>query len=227
MANEKLDLEDFLNEELLGIKPKKVKKKKEKLEWKEADTKDLLEQDDEKKKNKDDVEYVDSENTRTGDEDDSNPKLGNKHDNEKDKKSDTPNLSPEKVNHITQGKKVMEVTLELSGQDYGTADIGDEEYASITGLSSLLSFFDVNTEKLQDPKTATESLNLTARETVSQAENTITLTMRTNQNDGTISINVLVNELGQPQDNMQQAITYFNNVYQNNILNVINKEVRG
>ena len=226
MANENLDLEDFLNEELLGIKPKKVKKKKEKLEWKEADTSEIFEQEDEKKKNSDkDVEYTDDENTRTGEEDNSNPKIGSKDD--KEKESDVPKIEPDKVNHTTQGKKVMEVTLELSGQDYGTADIGDEEYASITGLSSLLSFFDVDTKKLQDPNTTTESLNLTARETISQAENTITLTMRTNQNDGTISINVLVNELGQPQDNMEQAITYFNNVYQTNILNVINKEVRG
>lgn len=212
-----LDLEDFLNEELLGIKPK-PKKKEKKIEWEESNPNEIFEEEDKKEEEPDE-----EEDSRSG-ESEKEPKEGDRKEKEKD---DGPKITPEKVKHETQGKKVMEVSLSLSGQDYGTADIGDEEYASITGISSLLGFFDVDTNKIQDPNASTESLTLEVKETISQSQNSATLTMRTNKNDGTISINVLVNDMGQSQDNMAAAINYFNNAYQINILNVINKEVRG
>lgn len=222
MANENLDLEDFLNEELLGIKPKNEKKAKKKIEWKESNPNDIFEEDEKKSDEADD-----DENSRAAaSAEDDSPKEDSIEDKKK-KEKDSPKITPEKVDHKTQGKKVMEVSLSLSGQDYGTVDIGDEEYASVTGISSLLGFFNIDTNKIQDPKTSTESLTLEVKETISQSQNFATLTMRTNENDGTISINVLVNDMGQPQENMPAAIKYFNNAYQINILNVINKEVRG
>lgn len=211
---ENLDLEDFLNEQLLGTKPKSKLKKKE-IKWEESNPNKIFEESEDDENNE-----GDTEDSRSGDEEGNEPK------ETKEKDDDSPKITPEKVKHETLGKKVMEISLSLSGQDYGTADIGDEEYASITDLSALLSFFNIDTNKIQDPKTSTESLTLDVKETISQSQNSTTLTMRTNKNDGTISINVLVNEMGQTHNSMPAAINYFNSAYQINILNVINREIR-
>ncbi len=217
----KSNLEDFLNEELLDIKPKKNKSKK-KIEWKETDTEELLEQDEKKEKENEGDKEEDSEDTRSGEEDDNEPKVGSRDD---EKKKDAPKIKPKKPKHEPQGKKVMEISLSLSGEDYGNVEIGDEEYAAITGLSSLLSFYDIDARKVADASTATESLTLTVKEIVSQVQNNVSLMMRTNIDD-TLSINILVNEMGQPFSDMTQAIDYFNNQYQTHILNTINREIR-
>lgn len=219
------NLEDFLNEELLGVKPPK-KKKEKKVEWRESDPKDILgEADDsnpkvdEKGKNKEDDSNneTDDEDARASDDDGKTEP--------KPDEDDSFKIEPEKPNHTPKGKKVMEISLSLSDSDFGEVEIGDEEYASVTNLSSLLSFYSIDTKKLTDPNTTTETLNLSVKEVISQIGNSISIMMQLNT-DETISINVLVNEMGQTFQNVEGAISYFNNQYQNNILNVVNKEVR-
>jgi len=226
------NLEDFLNEELLGVKPSKKKKK---IEWEESDPKEILGEAGEdsntpdtnlnkKKKNKksseseEETDVGDDEDTRTSDDTSNEPKPDSDEDEEF-------RIKPEKPNHQPQGKKVMEVSLSLSDTDFGEVEIGDEEYASVTNLSSLLSFYEIDTQKLKDPKTMTETLKLSVKEVISQIGNSISIMMQLNTDD-TISINVLVNELGQTFQDIAAAINYFDSQYQNNILNIINKEVR-
>lgn len=221
------NLEDFLNEELLGVKPPK-KKKEKKVEWKESDPKDILGEADDSnpKTDKGDKNKEDDSNNEIDDEDarasDNDGKTEPKPDDDED---DSFKIEPEKPNHTPKGKKVMEVSLSLSDSDFGEVEIGDEEYASVTNLSSLLSFYSIDTKKLIDPSTTTETLNLSVKEVISQIGNSISMMMQLNT-DKTISINVLVNEMGQTFQNIEGAISYFNNQYQNNILNVVNKEVR-
>lgn len=216
------NLEDFLNEELLGIKPTSKKNTKKKIEWEESNPKDILGEDEEKKPKKsddkeDDKNSSDDEDARSSDDDSNEPKPDDEEENFK--------IEPTKPNHEPKGKKVMEFSLSLSDSDFGEVEIGSEEYASITNLSSILSFYEIDTKKLTDPNTTTETLKLAVKEVISQIGNSISLMMQLNT-DETISINVLVNEMGQTFQDIGAAISYFDNQYQNNILNVVNKEVR-
>lgn len=121
---------------------------------------------------------------------------------------------------------VIKVTLEISGTDQGEQEIKESEYTTFTNMSSILSLYDINTKNVMDPNKTTESLTLNVEEQISRSsKNTITFAMRLNV-DETISINVLVNEMGQTFNNMQQAIQYFDQQFQNNILNILNKELR-
>lgn len=198
-------MEDLVNESLYGIKPKKKKPKK--IQESETNVKDIISEADEEEK-KDDSD--DSGDASTLDSADA-----------------TAEYSKEKAsNKRTDGELVMTVTLTISGSDQGKMEIGENEYASITNINALLSLYDIDTKNLVDPEKATETLELTVQEEVATSDkNNVSMMMRSNI-DGTISINILVNELGQTFDNLDSAIQYFNQQYQNNILNIINKETR-
>lgn len=209
MANE-YTMEDLINESLYGLKPKP--KKKLQVKESQVNVKKILGEEEEKeekpKKEKD--QKKSGEEASTLDASDATAE-GSK---EKTKKKEA------------KGDLVMTVSLSISDTDQGKIEVGSEEYASITNISSLLSLYDINTKNLIDPEKTTETLSLTVQEELSKSEkNNVSMMMRSNI-DGTISINVLVNELGQPFDNINNAINYFNTQYQNNILNIINKEIR-
>ena len=198
-------MEDLVNESLYGIKPKK--KKKTKIKESETNIKDIIaEADEEETKDKeetsDDASMLDSSDA-------------------------TAESSQEKASKKeADGELVMTITLTISGADQGRMEIGENEYASITNINSLLSLYDIDTKNLIDPEKATETLELTVQEEVATSDkNNVSMMMRSNI-DGTISINILVNEMGQTFDNLDSAIQYFNQQYQNNILNIINKEIR-
>lgn len=198
-------MEDLINESLYGMKPKK-KKQPKKIQESETDVKKILHEADDEKE------------TEEGDKDASTP----------DPSDASAGSSQEKaLNKEPDGDLVMTITLTISGSDQGKQQIGEDEYASITNINSLLSLYDIDTKNIVDPEKTTETLELTVQEEVSSSDkNNISMMMRSNI-DGTISINVLVNELGQTFDNLDSAIQYFNQQYQNNILNIINKETRG
>lgn len=202
-------MEDLLNESLYGVKPKKKKKKKE-IKETQVDVKEILGEA-EKDENKDD------EGTEDGKDDVSTL----------DSWDATAEASKDKADKKdAKGELVMTVSLIISDADQGKLEIGVDEYASITNINSLLSLYDIDTKNLIDPEKTTDTLELTAQEEVSTSDkNSMSLMMRSNV-DGTLSINVLVNELGQPFDNIDTAINYFNQQYQNNILNIINKKAR-
>jgi len=196
MINE-YTMEDLINESLYGLKPKRVKKQ---IKENEIDIKKILKEKEETLSDK--ASKLDSA----------------------DASAESSKESASKKE--AKGDLVMTVALTISDSDQGKIEIGSEEYASITNISSLLSLYDINTKNLIDPEKTTETLNLTVQEELSKSsKNNISLMMRSNV-DGTISINVLVNELGQTFDNINNAINYFNTQYQNNILNIINKEIR-
>jgi len=124
-----------------------------------------------------------------------------------------------------KGEKVMEVSLSLSGEDQGTIEIGSEEYATITDMSALMDLFDIDAGKLSNPETTVKSFVLSIQEFASQTnENSLSIMMQSNR-DETFSINVLVNEIGQTFNDIERAINYFNTQYQQNILDIINKEI--
>lgn len=207
MANE-YTMEDLINESLYGLKPKH--KKKTQIKESEVNVKNILGEAEEEKPKEEKKQKEKGEEASTLDASDATAQ-GSK---EKTKKKEA------------KGDLVMTVTLSISDIDQGKIEIGSEEYGSITNISSLLSLYDINTKNLIDPEKTTETLNLTVQEELSKSEkNNVSMMMRSNI-DGTISINVLVNELGQPFDNINNAINYFNTQYQNNILNIINKEIR-
>lgn len=203
-------MEDLINESLYGKKPKK-KRKPRKIKESKTDVKKILgEAEDEKEKVEKEAGKEQSDDASTLDAKDASAEKAKE---DADKKE-------------AKGELVMTVTLTISDSDQGKLEIGEEEYGSITNINSLLSLYDIDTKNLVDPEKSTDTLNLVVQEEVSNSDkNNISLMMRSNV-DGTLSINVLVNELGQPFDNIDGAIQYFNQQYQNNILNIINKEVR-
>lgn len=204
---EEYTMEDLINESLFNKKPKK-KRKPKKIKESKTDIKEIIgEAEEKRKKDKKDKEIVDDASTL-------------------DAHDATAEASKEKTHKKeAKGKLVMTVNLTISDSDQGKLEIGQEEYGSITNINSLLSLYDINTKNLVDPEKSTDTLNLVVQEEVSNSDkNNISLMMRSNI-DGTLSINILVNELGQPFDNIDNAIQYFNQQYQNNILNIINKEV--
>lgn len=210
MANE-YTMEDLINESLYGLKPK-PKKNKTQIKESQVNLKNILGEAEEEKeeKPKEKKQKDKGEKASTLDASDATAK-GSKE--KVDKKE-------------AKGDLVMTVSLSISDIDQGKIEVGSEEYGSITNISSLLSLYDINTKNLIDPEKTTETLSLTVQEELSKSEkNNVSMMMRSNI-DGTISINVLVNELGQPFDNINNAINYFNTQYQNNILNIINKEIR-
>lgn len=208
MANE-YTMEDLINESLYGLKPK-PKKNKTQIKESEVNVKKILGEADEEKPKEEKKQKEKGEEASTLDASDATAQGSKEKANKKEAKGDL----------------VMTVTLSISDIDQGKIEIGAEEYGSITNISSLLSLYDINTKNLIDPEKTTETLNLTVQEELSKSEkNNVSMMMRSNI-DGTISINVLVNELGQPFDNINNAINYFNTQYQNNILNIINKEIR-
>ncbi len=207
MANE-YTMEDLINESLYGLKPKH--KKKTQIKESEVNVKNILGEAEEEKPKEEKKQKEKGEEASTLDASDATAQSSK----EKTKKKEA------------KGDLVMTVTLSISDIDQGKIEVGSEEYGSITNISSLLSLYDINTKNLIDPEKTTETLNLTVQEELSKSEkNNVSMMMRSNI-DGTISINVLVNELGQPFDNINNAINYFNTQYQNNILNIINKEIR-
>ena len=201
-------MEDLINESLFGKKPKK-KRKPRKIKESKTDIKKILgEAEEEEKKDEEGKEQSDEASTL-----DAKDATAEKAKEDADKKE-------------AKGELVMTVNMTISDSDQGKLEIGEDEYASITNINSLLSLYDIDTKNLIDPEKTTDTLTLVVQEEVSNTDkNNISLMMRSNV-DGTISINVLVNELGQPFDNIDGAIQYFNQQYQNNILNIINKEVR-
>jgi len=214
MTNE-YTMEDLINESLYGLK-QKPKKNKVQVKESQVNVKKILGEEEEKEKEREEKPKKEKDQKKSGEEastldaSDATAK-GSK---EKTKKKEA------------KGDLVMTVSLSISDTDQGKIEVGSEEYASITNVSSLLSLYDINTKNLIDPEKTTETLTLTVQEELSKSEkNNVAMMMRSNI-DGTISINVLVNELGQPFDNINNAINYFNTQYQNNILNIINKEIR-
>ncbi len=204
-------MEDLINESLYGKKPKK-KRKPKKIKETEVDVKEILgeaeEEKEEKEEKKDSEEKVNNASTL-----DAKDATAEKSKEDADKKE-------------AKGELVMTVNLTISDAEQGKLEIGEEEYASITNMSSLLSLYDIDAKNIIDPKKSTDTLTLTVQEEVSNSDkNNIAMMMRSNV-DGTLSINILINELGQPFDNIDSAIQYFNQQYQNNILNIINKEIR-
>jgi len=204
MSNYTMD--DLLDECLYGKKKKKKKKIKKIIETK-VNVKEILGEAEDKDK---------AENEKTADDAstlDAKDATAEKSKEDADKKE-------------LKGDLVMTISLTISNSNQGKLEIGEEEYASITNINSLLSLYDIDTKNLIDPEKATDTLTLTIEEQVSKSDkNNIALVMRSNV-DGTLSINILINEMGQPFDNIEAAIVYFNQQYQNNILNIINKEVR-
>jgi hypothetical protein len=212
MPKNEYTLDDLVNETMFGIKPKKKVTKK--IQESKIDLNKIFEADDDKKEKSEDEQDSDKEQ-----ENDDASSLDASDATSKESKKKT------KKKEI-KGDLVMTVSLEISDTDQGKIEIGSKEYASITNISSLLSLYDINVKNLVDPEKTSDTLNLTVSETVSKAENnSITLVMRSNVDD-TISINVLVNELGQTFDNIESALVYFNQSYQNSIVNIINKTIR-
>jgi len=198
-------MEDLINESLYGLKSK-PKKNKTQIKESKIDIKNILGE----------AEAEEKDQKDAGDEAST-----------LDAFDATAKGSKEKISKKeAKGELVMTVSLSISDSDQGKIEIGSEEYASITNMSSILSLYDINSKNIVDPEKTTETLSLTVQEELSKSEkNNVSMMMRSNI-DGTISINVLVNELGQTFDNINNAISYFNTQYQNNILNIINKEVR-
>lgn len=202
-------MEDLINESLYGKKPKK-KRKPNKVKESITDVKKILGEAEEKEKEEEEAGKEQSDDASTLDAKDATAEKAKE---DADKKE-------------AKGELVMTVTLTISDSEQGKMEIGEDEYASITNINSLLSLYDIDTKNLVDPKKSTDTLSLIVQEEVSNSDkNNITMMMRSNV-DGTLSINILVNELGQTFDNIDSAIQYFNQQYQNNILNIINKEVR-
>ena len=202
-------MEDLIEENLFGKKPKK-KRAPKKIKESITDVKKILGEADEKDKEEKEDGKDQSDEASTLDAKDATAEKAKEDADKKEAKGDL----------------VMTVTLIISDSDQGKLEIGEDEYASITNINSLLSLYDIDTKNLIDPEKSTDTLTLTVQEEVSNSDkNNISMMMRSNV-DGTLSINILVNELGQPFDNIDSAIQYFNQQYQNNILNITNKEVR-
>jgi len=208
-------MEDLINENLFGVKPTIKTKRKSQIRESETNLKQILGEADEKNGEK----VKEAETDKNNEVSDKASTLDSADASAEESKKKTKKKE-------AKGELVMTVSLSISDSDQGKIEIGEEEYASITNISSLLSLYDINTKNLTDPEKTTETLSLTTQEEVSKSEkNSVSLMMRSNI-DGTLSINVLVNELGQTFDNVNAAIQYFNQQYQNNILNIINKVVR-
>lgn len=196
---------DDLLDECLFNKPKKNKKKRKEIKETVVDVKKILGEAEDKGA-EEDVEEASTLDAKDA--------TASKSKDDAEKKD-------------AKGELVMTVSMKISDVDQGDLEIGEEEYASITNINSILSLYDISTKNLVDPNKATDTLSITVEEEVSNSDkNNISMVMRSNV-DGTMSINVLVNELGQTFDNIDSAIQYFDRQYQNNILNIINKEVRG
>lgn len=210
------NLEDFLNEELLGQKPKKqTKKKKKQLEWNESDPKEILEQESDKQ------DKSDSDDQESDEElSDKEAEVQYKDDEEKDGVK----IEPDKPSHTPDGERVMEISLALSGQDYGSIEIGSNEYSFVTDLNKILSYFNISGKKLQNPETTVESLSLTVKELKSQTKNTVQLNMGMDVDDN-VGINVKVNEMSQIHKDIASAVNYFNIQYQNYIIKTIDSEL--
>jgi hypothetical protein len=212
-----MTFEEFIDEDLFGIKPKKVKKVKT-IKESETDIKKILGEADEEPS-------LDAE--KSAPEGDKEKPIETKKDTSslsaKDAKSDKSKKTVEKKE--VDGELVMTVQLSISDEDQGKIEIGDKEYLGITNINALLSLYDIDTNNVTDPEKTTETLQLSVQEVTSKGDhNSVLLVMRSNV-DGTVSINVLVNDLGTTFEDINAAITFFNTQYVNNIINIINKNL--
>lgn len=206
----KKSMDEALDEILFNKKTKQSKKRITKVEEKQNDVKDLIEQDE----NNEDEDITDNEENA----DDAST------DDAKDATAKESRKAAKK--RKSKGEKVMEVSLSISGVDQGTIELGSEEYATITDMSALMDLFDIDAGNITDPKKTVKSFVLSIQEFASQTnENTLSIMMQSNKDD-TFSINVLVNEIGQTFNDIARAVSYFNTQYQITILDVINKETR-
>jgi hypothetical protein len=118
----------------------------------------------------------------------------------------------------------MTVNLSIDDEPQGKMEIGAEEYLYYSHVGMILDLYEIKVENIKDPDKSSDKLELTVAEEVSNSEkNTVRLFMAAVDNIS--SITVLVNEMQQPFTDINQAIQFFDQQYQNNILNIINKEV--
>jgi hypothetical protein len=198
-------LEDLVEETLNGKKPKK-KRKPKKIKESETNVKEILgeaeeeDKEEEPKDKKDDAAELDSWDA-------------------------TAEASKEKAKkREPKGDLVMTVNLSIDDEPQGKMEIGAEEYLYYSHVGMILDLYEIKVENIKDPDKSSDKLELTVAEEVSNSEkNTVRLFMAAVDNIS--SITVLVNEMQQPFTDINQAIQFFDQQYQNNILNIINKEV--
>jgi hypothetical protein len=209
-----MNFEEFIDNNLFGIKPKTKKREKKVIKESNTDIKKILE---------DEEVPVDAPSAE-GEEESKSAKKDTSSLSAKDTKSEKSKETAEKKE--VDGELVMTVQLSISDEDQGKMEIGDKEYLGITNINALLSLYDIDTNNVTDPAKTAETLSLSVQEVTSKGDhNSVLLVMRSNV-DGTVSINVVVNDLGQTFEDLNAAITYFNTQYQNNILNIINKNLK-
>lgn len=207
----KTNMSDVIDE-CLGVK--KIKQKNE-IKKPIIDLKNILEQDE------DDITLPDEESPEKetlNQETEQEPIV--------DKKELIKSARQAAKDHEIKGDKILELAVKIDDHSLGNIEIGGEEYGTLTDVNSLLDLYSLSSNEFINPKSKIKSLSITVQEEVSQTDKgNISLMMKMNK-DETVSINVLVNEIGQTFDKIETAIQYFDNQYKTNILDVINKKVR-
>ena len=205
-------------DEILFDKKSSVKKR-EKItqeEEKENDVKSII-QEVELDDLEDEDEDTDDEAEETDDESDE--------DDEDDEDEKEP-VKAKVTSRKPKGAKVLEVSLTIDGEEQGILEVGAEEYGTITDISALLDLYEIDSKDLVDPEREVKSFVISVQEYATQTgNNSLSMMMQMNK-DETISINILVNEIGQTFNDLAQAVGYFNTQYQQNILDIVNKEIK-
>lgn len=222
------NMSDFVDEILEGKKKKPLKKKE--IKESEIDVNEIIAEDEKVIPSDDDEEEKEEEK-------DEEETLPIPDEEETDQEEEGP-LSKEDVvyksqraakAHTMQGdSKVMEVSMSLDGKDLGKIEVGSDEYGTLTDINSILDLYDLSSAEVLNAELDVTSITITAQEEVSQSDSdkeNVSIMMRMNK-DGTLGINVLVNEIGQTFNDLNSAIAYFDRQYQSNILDTINKTAR-
>lgn len=224
------NMSDFVDE-LLEMK-KKASQKKMKLKESEIDVNNIISED-EKVIPSDDAEDTDEEEDKEDE-----PKIEPIPDDKEEDEDGGEGLTKEKLvyrsqkaskKHSPRGEtKVMEVSMSVDGEDLGKIEVGNEEYGTLTDINSILDLYNLSANEVMDSNLDVDAITISAQEEVSQSESdkeNVSIMMRMNK-DGTLGINVLVNEIGQTFNDLNSAVAYFDRQYQTNILDTINKKIQ-
>ena len=128
----------------------------------------------------------------------------------------------------TKGEIVMITELLIDGKSLGKLNIGEEQYTAFVGFKSFLDKYKIKTEDLSaiDSDSDTSiTMKLKINEDYINEKNDLLFEVTT-LSDGSIAVNVFINEIPQTFADLTSSITYFDTLYKSNILDIIAGKAR-
>jgi hypothetical protein len=230
-------MDDFIDECLTG---KKVKKKKKVMKESKIDVNDILSEADDKKKKEDDVELMvqpDKKKKKEKKDDEDKDEM-----EKPDKSSDMslgeePKISKKDIiekakaasdEYKPKGEVVMITELFIDDKTLGTLEVGEEQYTAFVGFKSFLDKYKIKTEDLSSIDSDSDTsikMKLRINEDYINEKNDLLFEVTT-LSDGSVAVNVFINEIPQTFADLASSITYFDTLYKSNILDIIAGKAR-